>query len=142
MRVRFLDSSVFLHAYLRPRRRLTPREAAVKEAARRVLVNVEAGEPVVTTVVHVSEIANMVESRVGLAESVGLVARLLSLDNVEVLEVSARDYEGALAVSQRYAVSLNDAVAYLKMREKGVEEAYTFDKHFRSLPGVRVLPKL
>jgi len=117
-------------------------KGGVKEAARKVLVNVEAGEPVVTTVVHVGEVANIVESRVGLAESVGLIARLLSLDNVEILEVSAGDYEEALAASQRYAVSLNDGVTYLKMREKGVEEVYTFDKHFRNLPGVRVLPKL
>jgi len=142
VRARFLDSSVFLHAYLRPRRSLTPREAAVKEAARGILARVEGGEPVITTVVHVSEVANIVESRLGLAESLGLVARLLSLDNVEILEVSAEDYVEALAVSQRYAVSLNDAVAYLKMREEGVEEVYTFDKHFRNLPVIKVLPEL
>jgi len=119
VRARFLDSSVFLHAYLRPRRRLTPREAMVKEAARGILARVEGGEPIITTVLHVSEVANILESRLGLAESMGFIARLLSFDNVEVLEVSARDYEHVLAVAQRYAVSLNDAVAYLKYGERG-----------------------
>ena len=142
MRARFLDSSVFLHAYLKPRRPLTPREAVVKEAAKAVLERVEAEEPVITTVVHVSEVANLVESRVGLLESISLIARLISLDNVEVLSVSVSDYEEALAIAQRYAVSLNDAVAYAKMREKGIDEIYTFDKHFKNLPRIKMLPAL
>lgn len=140
METRFLDSSVFLHAYLKPRRPLKPREAEVKEEAKEIVARVEEGEPVVTTAVHVSEIANIVESRLGLAESLGLVARLLTLDNVEVLEVTVRDYEEALPVSQRYGVSINDAIAYIKMKERGLEEIYTLDKHFSNLPGVRVLP--
>ncbi|MCC6059789.1 MAG: PIN domain-containing protein, partial [Thermofilum sp.] len=112
MRARFLDSSVFLHAYLRPRRPLTAREEAVKAAAQEILRRVEEGEPVFTTTVHVSEVVNIVESRVSLQASLGLAARLLSLENVEVLPVSRDDYEKALEVAQRFSVSLNDAVAY------------------------------
>lgn len=142
MRARFLDSSVFLHAYLRPRRPLTAREEAVKAAAQEILRRVEEGEPVFTTTVHVSEVVNIVESRVGLQASLGLAARLLSLENVEVLPVSRDDYEKALEVAQRFSVSLNDAVAYAKMLEKGASEVYTFDKHFAQLLGMRTLPKL
>jgi predicted nucleic acid-binding protein len=142
VRARFLDSSVFLHAYLRPRRPLTAREEAVKAAAQEILRRVEEGEPVFTTTVHVSEVVNIVESRVGLQASLGLAARLLSLENVEVLPVSRDDYEKALEVAQRFSVSLNDAVAYAKMLEKGASEVYTFDKHFAQLLGMRTLPKL
>ena len=142
MKARFLDSSVFLHAYLKPRRPLTEREMAVKAAAQEVLRRVEEGEPVFTTVVHLSEVANVVESRVGLQASLGLVARLLSLESVEVLPVSRDDYEEALSVAQRFSVSLNDAVAYVKMLEMGASEVYTFDRHFTNLPGVSVLPKV
>jgi predicted nucleic acid-binding protein len=142
VRARFLDSSVFLHAYLRPRRPLTAREEAVKAAAQEILRRVEEGEPVFTTTVHVSEVVNIVESRVGLQASLGLAARLLSLENVEVLPVSRDDYEKALEVAQRFSVSLNDAVAYAKMLEKGASEVYTFDKHFTQLPGVSALPRL
>ena len=56
-----------------------------------------------------------------------------------MLEVTVRDYEEALPVSQRYGVSINDAIAYIKMKERGLEEI-TLDKHFSNLPGVRVLP--
>jgi len=65
----------------------------------RLSARVEEGELAITTVVHVSETVNMVESRLGLAESLGLVARLLTSDDVEVLEVAARDYEEALPAS-------------------------------------------
>jgi len=142
VRARFLDSSVFLHAYLRPRRPLTAREEAVKAAAQEILRRVEEGEPVFTTTVHVSEVVNIVESRVSLQASLGLAARLLSLENVEVLPVSRDDYEKSLEVAQRFSVSLNDAVAYAKMLEKGASEVYTFDKHFAQLPGVSALPRL
>ncbi|MEM0335842.1 MAG: type II toxin-antitoxin system VapC family toxin [Thermofilum sp.] len=142
MRARFLDSSVFLHAYLKPKRSLTPREAAVKRAAQEVLVRVEEGEPVVTTVVHVSEVANVVEARLGLSYSIKLVAGILSKENIEVLPVEPRDFDASLDVAQRYSVSVNDALAYVKMKEEGVEEVYTFDKHFHNMPGVKVLPRL
>jgi len=142
VRARFLDSSVFLHAYLKPKRSLTPREAAVKRAAQEVLVRVEEGEPVVTTVVHVSEVANIVEARLGLSYSIKLVAGILSKENIEILPVEPSDFGTAVDLAERYAVSVNDALAYVKMKEAGVEEAYTFDRHFYNMPGVRVLPQI
>ena len=140
MKVRFLDSSVFLHAYLKPRRELTPRELAIKSAAKEIIERVESGEPVVTTVIHISEVANIVEARVGLAKSIGLISRLLVLSNVNILGVSAEDYEEAVSVAQEYGVSVNDAIAYVKMREEGIREIYTFDKHFKNLPEIVTLP--
>ncbi len=138
--VSFVDSSVFLHAYLRPRREMRPDEVRVKEAAKEVLLGIEAGERVVTTVVHLSEVANVVESRVGLRESLGLVAWLLSADNVEVLPVEGGDYRKALSAAERFGVGLKDALAYVKMRDRGVGRAYSFDRHFRRFPGIEVAP--
>ncbi len=68
----------------------------------------------------------------GLQTSLKVVARILSLDNIEVADVARDDYEKALATASRYMVSLNDALAYIKMKEYGIEEAYTFDKHFKT----------
>lgn len=138
--VRFLDSSVFLHAYLVPRRRLSPREAEVKEKAKAIVARVDSSsEEVLTTVVHVAEIANIVESRLGLEVSLKVVARLLSLENVRVEGVTEEDYREALAIADRYRVSINDALAYIKMRQHNIEEIYTFDKHFKNLPNIRIV---
>ena len=138
--MRFLDSSVFLHAYLAPRRKLGPHEVRVKRIAKAIVSRVDSGaEDVLTTVVRVAEIVNIVESRLGLQASLQLLARILELDNIVIVGVERRDYEEALGLAGRYAVSVNDAIAYVKMRENGVREVYTFDKHFRNLPGIRVV---
>jgi len=77
--VRFLHSSVFLHAYLKPRRKLKPREQEVKERAKEVVRRVdEQAEEVVTTVVHVVKVTNILEARLGLEKSVRLVWRILT----------------------------------------------------------------
>ncbi|MEB2836288.1 MAG: hypothetical protein GSR80_001102 [Desulfurococcales archaeon] len=41
--MRFLDSSVFLHAYLVPRMKLTPRVAEMKRAAKAIIARVDSG---------------------------------------------------------------------------------------------------
>ncbi len=138
--MRFLDSSVFLHAYLRPRRRLSPREEELKERAREIIRRVDLGEEtVLTTIVHVSEILNIIESWISLYESIRVLARLLSLNNINIAGVNKDDYIEALSISSRYSVSVNDAIAYIKMQENNINEIYTFDKHFKSLPGIKIV---
>jgi len=137
---KFLDSSIFIHAYLKPRRNLTQKEEAIKEAARTIISRVEKGEPVITTVVHVSEITNIVESRLGLSKSLGLVAGLLSMENIKIIEVNKDDYKAAVSISQSHGVSLNDAIAYLKMKNENIKIIYSFDKHFRNFGDIAVLP--
>jgi len=92
--MRFLDSSVFLHAYLKPRRKLTPREKVIKDASKSILTRVDEGEKVFTTVVHLSEVLNIVESKVGLRESISLLARVLSLQNILITSVDIDDLRG------------------------------------------------
>ncbi len=137
--MRFLDSSVFLHAFLKPRRPLTKEELEVKEKAKSIVRSVERGEEVLTTVVHLSEVANIIESRLGVEASVKVMVKLLSMSNVVVDDVTRRDYEKAVALAVKHRVGVNDALAYVRMREHGISEVYTFDKHFKSLPGVKVV---
>ena len=137
--MRFLDSSVFLHAYLKPKKKLTPVEKSIKEAAKNILTRVEKGEEVLTTVVHLSEILNIVESRIGLKQSISLLAGILSLQNILTMDVNIDDYKKALLVADKYNVSINDALAYLKMRENNIKEIYTFDKHFKNLPKIKII---
>lgn len=138
--MKFLDSSIFLHAYLRPRRRLRENELRVKKLSKEIIENVDNGEEVLTTVVHISEIVNIVESKIGLMESISLLARLLTLKNILIVDVTRQDYQKALVIANKYKVSVNDALAYIKMMETGINEIYTFDKHFKSLPNIKVYP--
>jgi predicted nucleic acid-binding protein len=138
--LRFIDSSVFLHAFLRPRRELTGEEQRVKEEAKEIITGVEEGEEVATSTVHLSEVLNIVESGLGLQRSLGLLAWAVSMPNVEVHPVSLGDYEGALPVAREGNVSVNDALAYQLMEEHGLDEVYSFDGHFNQLRGITRLP--
>ena len=60
------------------------------------------------------------------------VESMLLAENVKVLPVSS-DYLKALLIAKERNVSVNDALAYLKMKELDIEEIYTFDDHFKNL---------
>lgn len=138
--MRFVDSNVFLHAFLRPRRTLTDRERRVKEEAKAIVEAIEGGEEVATTAVHLSEVINIVESGLGLQESLGLLAWAISKANIEVYPTALEDYERSLPIARENSVSANDALAYKSMFDHGLREVYSFDKHFDQLKDVARLP--
>lgn len=47
--------------------------------------------------------------------------------------VSDKDYMESVLFADEKRVSINDALAYLLMERKGIEEIYTSDKHFENL---------
>ena len=140
--MRFVDSNVFLHAFLKPRRELTEEERRVKEESKGIVGRIEEGEGVAMTTVHLSEVINIVESGLGLRESLGLLAWAISKENIVVYPTAIEDYEGALPVARENGVSANDALAYLLMRSNGLEEIYSFDGHFDQLKDVMRLPSV
>jgi len=94
--VRFLDSSIFLHAYLKPKRKLSAEENEIKRTAVEILKRIEEGEDVATSVVHVSEVANIVEARLGLKKALELLENLLATKNILVLTVKLNSWKISL----------------------------------------------
>lgn len=135
--MRFLDSSIILHAFLRPRRRIPPPVQRLKDRCKQILKRVEEGEPVVTTIVHLAEIANILEAHTGLQQALCFLSSMFAADNIRIEGVDSRTAALAVSVAQRYGVSYSDAVAYLIMAQRGIKEVYSTDKHFDNLPGVR-----
>lgn len=131
--MRFIDANVFIYAVLKPRRPLTEGERSIKERAKGILRRVDAGERVLTTVVHLSEVANVLEDTAGAVLAARFVHDLLAKENVVVEAVSAEDYLESAVLAGEKGVSVNDALAYVVMRRRGVREVYTFDKHFEKL---------
>ena len=135
--VKFLDSSVFLHAYLKPKRKLSLEEEQVKVAASNIIQKVEEGEEVATSVIHLSEAVNIVESRLGLEKALELLENVLASENISILTVTRRNYEEALAIASRYNISPNDAIAALLSKENNITKVYSFDKHFDNIPFIK-----
>ncbi len=136
--MRFMDANVFLYAVIKPKGNVPEGVLEKKRKAKGILKRVENGEKIVTTVVHLSEVANILEAKLGLSVALNFLEELLTAKNVTVLPVSTENYLHSLIVARERGISVNDALAYLKMKELGIEEIYTFDKHFLNLD-VRVL---
>ncbi len=136
--VRFIDANVFIYAFLRPRKEPPENVKTIKESAKSILKRVNEGEEVITTVVHLSEVANVVESRAGKEKAAQIILSVLTSSNIRILDVSTADYLKATLIAGEKNLGINDALAYLKMNELTINEIYTFDRDFERLD-VKVL---
>jgi len=131
--MRFIDANVFLYALLKPKPDLPDEVLERKKRAQEILKRIEEGEKVVTTVVHLSEVANIIEAKVNLSTALDFIEELLTAENVRVLPVTPGDYLKATLVASEMRISVNDALAYSKMKELNIREIYTFNRHFSNL---------
>jgi predicted nucleic acid-binding protein len=131
--MRFLDANVFIYAYYKPKKELTERQKELKEQAKGIITRINEGEKVITTVIHLSEVSNILKRALRLEELNSLLVGLYSLDNVTILDVAAEDYLGAIELVRDLKRDPNDCLAVEVMKREGVHEIYTFDSGFDSL---------
>jgi predicted nucleic acid-binding protein len=126
----FVDANVFIYAFLKTKRMLQPNELKMKEAAKKMVTRINAGETVVTSVVVFSEVCNILEDYLPFEEAVILEKGLLFRENVHIVEVTHEDYLKAVSLTEDYHVGINDALAYALMKEANIQAIYSFDKDF------------
>jgi hypothetical protein len=136
--MRFIDANVFIYAVLKPKTALPESVLKKKNAAKEIFLRVNAGEQVTTTTVHLSEVANVLEDAAGLGFACDLVSALLSKPTIIIQPVSADTYRESARLAQKYSISINDALALVVMEQQGIDEIYTFDRHFSQAP-VRII---
>ena len=136
--MRFIDANVFIYAVLKPKSALPPALMEKKAAAKEIFLRVNAGEPVVTTTVHLSEVANVLEDAAGLPFATDLLSAILLKPTITAEPVTSDDYRESIRGAGNLGISINDALAVIVMERQGIEEIYTFDKHLRSAP-VRIV---
>jgi hypothetical protein len=129
--MRFIDANVFIYAVLKPKARLPDGLLKKKTAAKDIFLRVNAGEPVTTTTVHLSEVANVLEDAAGTAFSGDLLSAILMKSTINVEPVTAGDYRESIQLAQKSSISINDALALIIMERQGIFEIYTFDRHFK-----------
>ena len=57
----FVDANVFVYEFLKPKRKLQPHEERIKLAAKKIIARINEGETTLTSVVHYSEVCNILE---------------------------------------------------------------------------------
>ena len=126
----FVDANVFVYAFLKPTRKLQPHEADAKEAAKKIVARISAGEEVDFSVVHFSETCNILEYYLPLEQALVIEKGLLLRKNIHVCEVTQNDYISAVSIAEQYPVGLNDALAYALMMRAASTKIYSFDRNF------------
>ena len=135
--MRFIDSSVFLHAYLRPVKKIPHDIETLKSNARNIVRRVSGGEAVVTSLIHISEISNILGARMTLDQSLDILSGILGLPNLRLLEPSKTEYEVCIEESRTYVIGVNDALASILMREERIDEIYSFDSDFDKVEWIK-----
>jgi hypothetical protein len=141
--MRFLDANVFVYAYYKPKRQLTQKEKQMKEQAKRIISIVSQGkEQVTTTVVHLSEIVNILKHGMPLDQLTIIIQGLFMLDNVKIIGITGEAYFAATEFGADLKLEVNDALAVDAMKLNDIKEIYSFDEAFDKLEGIIRLPRL
>ena len=141
--MRFLDANVFIYAYYKPKKQLTQKEKQMKEHAKTIVSSVSQGkEQVTTTVVHLSEIVNILKHGIPLDQLTTTIRGLFMLDNVKIMGITREAYFAAAELGDDLKLEANDALAVDIMRLNDIKEIYSFDEDFDEIEGITRLPTL
>jgi|SRR3990170_6832627 len=141
--MRFLDANVFIYAYYKPKKQLTQKEKQMKEHAKKIIANVSQGkEEVIMTVVHVSEVVNILKHGLPPDELKVIIHGLFMLDNVKIADATRDAYFAAIEIGDDLKLEANDALAVDVMRLNNVKEIYSFDEDFDQIDGITRLPTM
>ncbi|MFQ5821154.1 MAG: type II toxin-antitoxin system VapC family toxin [Candidatus Heimdallarchaeota archaeon] len=136
--MRFVDASVFVYAYLKPKKTLPDKLKRMKNNAKAIVARINAGESTVTSVVHLSEVANILEARITLSQVRIIIEGLILKESLNVLGVTQAQYQNAVFISETHNVGINDALAKLLMDKVKISEIYSFDMHFDTIGMTRI----
>jgi uncharacterized protein len=139
--MRFLDPNIFIYAYYRPKKQLTEKEETMKDQAKKIVSNISQGkEQVTTTVVHISEIVNILKNGLAQEQLTQIILGLFMLNNVKIMDVTKDSYFAAAELGADLKLEPNDALAVDIMRQNEIAEIYTFDEHFTNIDGIIKIP--
>jgi hypothetical protein len=135
--MKFVDASVFVHAFIKPKRELKPHEIKIKQAAQKIVKRINEGEKIAISVVNMTEIANILEAHMSLDEALSIEEFLIRF--AKLVSVNKQQYLEAIKIAKEKKVSLNDALTYVIMLKNKIYEIYSFDKDFDKLEGIQRL---
>ncbi len=141
--MKFLDTNVFIYAYYKPKKQLAQKERQMKEHAKKIISSISQGkEEVMTTVIHISEMMNILKHGMPLDQLITLIRGLFMLDNVKIMGVTREAYFAAAELGDDLKLEVNDALAVDVMRLNNIKEIYSFDEDFDQIEGITKLPPL
>jgi predicted nucleic acid-binding protein len=95
------------------------------------------GEPVVTSSVHLAEVANVLEDWRTQEDARAIEGGLLSRETIAILTVGRSNMVEALDLAGQAHAGLTDALAVILMRRNDLGEVYSFDHDFDRFADVK-----
>jgi hypothetical protein len=141
--MKFLDANIFIYAYYKPREKLTSQQKEMKDESKEIIRKINEGkEKVMTTVVHLSEISNILKKALSLDDLYSILITLYSLKNVKIMDVSREDYFGGIELMKEIGLDPNDSLAAQLMKNEGIREIYSFDRDFDRVKEIKRIHSL
>ncbi len=137
--MKFLDSNVVVYAFFVPKRQLSSEEQQLKEKSKKIIGKIDAGEKIALSVVHLSEIANILRTCFSPPDLMVLFESLYTKENVSILDVSQSEYLEAIHLSKSLYGKVNDCLAVVLMKRYKITEIYTFDTDFKNFPWLKII---
>ncbi len=128
-----VDSNVFIHGILKPRKNISKSNKELKKRANDLVLRINNGEPVGICVIQLSEVIRIFENLKEHEIAFRLQKFFLKSPTIKKFPVYGEDLLHAHSIVDRYMdnkISFNDAVAYSVMKREDIGEIYSFDKHF------------
>jgi predicted nucleic acid-binding protein len=109
--------------------------------SKKIVSNISQGkEQVTTTVVHLSEIVNILKNGMPQDQLTQIILGLFMLNNVRIMDVTKDEYFAGAELGEDLKLEPNDALAVDIMRQNEIAEIFTFDEHFINIAGIIKLP--
>lgn len=139
--MKFLDANVFIYAYYKPKKQLTDKEKQMKEQAKKIITDISQGkQKVLTTVVHLSEIVNILKHGMPQETLTELIRSILILENIKVQDVTKEAYFAANELGDDLKLEANDALAIDTMQTNNITQILSFDKDFDHIKDITRTP--
>jgi len=139
---RVLDANIFIYAYYKPHKQLTQKEKHMKQQAQQIIRNITDGkEQVITTVIHLSETANILKHAMTPEQLTRLLRALYMHDNITIHGVTREAYLAAIELADDLKLEPNDALAIDTMKQNRIDEIYTYDQDFQTIQDITKLPQ-
>ncbi|MEX0568630.1 MAG: type II toxin-antitoxin system VapC family toxin [Candidatus Njordarchaeota archaeon] len=139
---KFLDANVFIYAFYKAKKKkLDPTAKALKILAKDIIRKISKGEEkAVTSVVHLSEICNIVKQSLSIIDVASLMNSIITAKHIDVVDVTVELYKNAIAIGLNYGLEPNDALAVIIMKQLNIKDIYTFDRDFDAVEWLRRHP--
>ncbi|MFH1773769.1 MAG: type II toxin-antitoxin system VapC family toxin [Methanobacteriota archaeon] len=139
--MKFLDANIFIYAYYKPHVELDKAQKVMKVKSKEIVKEINNGKlEVLTTVVHLSEISNILKRSLSITDLEALLMTLYSMNNVKIEGVSSEDYLLAVDTASELNLDPNDALAINAMQKNKISEILSFDKGFDGVAGIKRVP--